>query len=242
MTTINSMQDFSRLLREHPDWRDEVRRLLLTDELLELPKRFAEYTEVTDKRLDTIDNRLDALVAQAEATNRRLDALERDVGELKGVTLQLRLQHVGAGLIVTMFKLRNTRALRMAEANRNSVEFETALADAEDAGIITGADYDRLMVTDLIVRGVIRGASTIIYAPIEATYTIHRGDILKVNHSVAALRKVFPDADVRGALYYMDAADYIEYEAQDEGIGLIKKIDSASLGCRAVSYIRRILP
>ena len=230
MTTINSMQDFSRLLREHPDWRDEVRRLLLTDELLELPQRFAEYAEVTDKRLeatekrlDSIDARLDALVAQAEASNRRLDALEHDVGELKGVALQLRLQHVGAGRIATMFKLRNTRTLRMAEANRNSVEFENALADAEDAGTITEAEYDRLMVTDLIARGTIRGTSTTVYAPIEATYRIHRGNISKVNHSVAALRKVFPDANVRGALYYMDAADYIEYEAQDEGIGLIKE-------------------
>ena len=216
MTTINSMQDFSRLLREHPDWRDEVRRLLLTDELLELPQRFAEYAEETDKRLD-------ALLTQAAASNRRLDALERDVSELKGIVLQLRLQHVGAGRITTMFKLRNTRALRMAEANRNSVEFENILADAEDTGIITEADYDRLMVTDLIVRGVIRGSSTIVYVPVEATYTIHRGDMVKVNHSVTALRKVFPDADVRGALYYMDAADYIEYEAQDEGIGLIKE-------------------
>lgn len=237
MTTINTMQDFSRLLREHPDWRDEVRRLLLTDELLELPQRFAEYTEVTDKRLDSIevrldviDARLDALVKQAEATNRRLDALERDVGiikrdigDLKGAALQTRLQHVGVARIATMYKLRNCRPLRMAETNRNSVEFNDALINAENNGVITEADYDRLLDTDMIVRGSIRGASTIIYTPIEATYTIHRGDIVKVNHSVAALRKVFPDADVRGALYYMDAADYIEYEAQDEGIGLIKE-------------------
>ena len=237
MTTINSMQDFSRLLREHPDWRDELRRLLLTDELLELPQRFADYAEVTDKRLDALvahavetDKRLDALVTQAEVTNRRLDALERDVktiqrdiGDLKGIGLQTRLQHVGVARISTMFKLRNCRSLGMAETNRNSLEFNDALMNAEEDGVITEADYDRLMDTDMVVRGSIRGASTIVYTPIEATYTIHRADITKLNHSIAVLKKVFPDADVRGVLYYFDAADYIEYEAQEEGIGLIKE-------------------
>ena len=227
MTTINTMQDFSKLLREHPDWRDEVRRLLLTDELIELPQRFAEYAEETDKHSDSIDVRLDALVKQAEASNRRLDAIERDVGEIKGIALQNKLQHVGVGHISTAFRLRNGHALRMSETNRNSVEFNKTLLNAEEENIISEDDYDRLMVTDLIVRGNIRGTSTIVYAPIEATYRIHRADISKVNRSVAALRKVFPDADVRGALYYQDAVDYIEDEAREKGIRLIKETSLA---------------
>ena len=91
MTTINTMQDLTRLLREHPEWRDELRRELLTDELLELPQRFAEYTASTaqrldsiERRLDDIDRRLDALTEQvaglirhAEATDRRLDDIDR---------------------------------------------------------------------------------------------------------------------------------------------------------------------
>ena len=86
MATINSMQDLTRLLREHPEWRDELRRELLTDELLELPQRFAEYTASTDARLGDIDRRLDALaetverlVQHAEATDRRLDRIERNL-------------------------------------------------------------------------------------------------------------------------------------------------------------------
>ncbi len=89
MTTINTMQDLSRLLREHPEWRDELRRELLTPELLELPQRFAEYTASTDRRLDTLTERLDALAERVgELTERldtlteRLDALTEQVSEL----------------------------------------------------------------------------------------------------------------------------------------------------------------
>ena len=43
MATINTIHDLIRLLRENEEWRNAVRRELLTEELLELPQRFAEY-------------------------------------------------------------------------------------------------------------------------------------------------------------------------------------------------------
>ncbi|MDW8352064.1 MAG: hypothetical protein RML99_09145, partial [Anaerolineae bacterium] len=35
--TINDLQDLTRLLAERPEWLREVRRLVLTEELLSLP-------------------------------------------------------------------------------------------------------------------------------------------------------------------------------------------------------------
>jgi len=35
--TLNDVRDLTQLLALHPEWRAEVRRLVLTDELLELP-------------------------------------------------------------------------------------------------------------------------------------------------------------------------------------------------------------
>ena len=54
MTTINTIHDLHRILVEHPEWRDELRRILLTKELLELPQRFAEYAKSTDEKLDAL--------------------------------------------------------------------------------------------------------------------------------------------------------------------------------------------
>ena len=40
--TVNDLQDLTRLLLERPEWRSEVRRIVLTDELLALPRELAE--------------------------------------------------------------------------------------------------------------------------------------------------------------------------------------------------------
>ena len=65
MTAINDIRDLLQILREQPDWADQVRAVLLSQELLELPGKVA------------------ILVATVETINRRLDSLEQDVAELK---------------------------------------------------------------------------------------------------------------------------------------------------------------
>ena len=84
MTTINTMQDLTRLLRENPEWRDEIRRELLTEELLELPQRFAEYAKVTDRRLDIIERKVDTLTDNLNTLTGRVDALTDNVNVLTG--------------------------------------------------------------------------------------------------------------------------------------------------------------
>ena len=47
-TSIQDIRDFHdvvRLLEEHPEWRAELRRLILSDELLALPQQMARLTE-----------------------------------------------------------------------------------------------------------------------------------------------------------------------------------------------------
>lgn len=84
MATINTMQDLTRLLRENPEWRDEIRRELLTEELLELPQRFAEYAKVTDRRLDGIGRKIDTLTDNLNTLTGRVDTLTDNVNTLAG--------------------------------------------------------------------------------------------------------------------------------------------------------------
>jgi len=48
--TVNDLQDLTRLLIERPEWLSEVRRIVLTDELLALPREVAEAQRRTDER------------------------------------------------------------------------------------------------------------------------------------------------------------------------------------------------
>jgi hypothetical protein len=76
--TVTEFRDLVRILRMEPEWREELRRLVLTDELLALPqkfetldakvtsiattqqqgqKEFAEFQAWTRERFDTVDER-----------------------------------------------------------------------------------------------------------------------------------------------------------------------------------------
>ena len=60
-----------------PEWREAVRSVLLTADLLYLPIRFAEYAAPTDRRLETL------LAEFIAITNQRLAALEAGQEELR---------------------------------------------------------------------------------------------------------------------------------------------------------------
>ena len=47
MATINTIHDLFQLLRENPEWADELRTLILTTELIDLPRKFDELVEET---------------------------------------------------------------------------------------------------------------------------------------------------------------------------------------------------
>ena len=93
MTTVNDIQDLVRIIEEHPEWRSELQRVLLTQQLLEVPDRLdrltatvevladtaaalLQHAEATNTRLSSIEQSVEALLKHAEATNKRLDNLE----------------------------------------------------------------------------------------------------------------------------------------------------------------------
>ena len=77
MTTINTIEDLARILRDQPTWAEALRALLLTQELLDLPGRFDRFVEAQHK----------ANEAQQETnrlTGQRLNAIEGRLGNLEG--------------------------------------------------------------------------------------------------------------------------------------------------------------
>ena len=63
MTSINDIADFVRIIREQPEWADTIRGILLGQELLELPERFASFVELTSENFRLVHQRLDRLEA-----------------------------------------------------------------------------------------------------------------------------------------------------------------------------------
>ena len=84
MTTINTIEDLARILREQPTWAEALRALLLTQDLLDLPGRFDRFVE-TQREFNQAQQK--ANEAQEETnrlTDRRLNAIEGRLDRVEG--------------------------------------------------------------------------------------------------------------------------------------------------------------
>jgi predicted RNase H-like nuclease (RuvC/YqgF family) len=89
--TVSDFSDLTRLLEERPEWRSELRRLLLSDELLTLPQAVRELLEAqrrTEERLEKVEERLE----KAEERLSRLEATVQNLAE----QVRLLAEQVGA--------------------------------------------------------------------------------------------------------------------------------------------------
>ncbi len=83
--TVDDYHDLVRLLVEHPEWKEELRRTLLSDELLALPEIVRELVEAqrrTEERLDALTETVNELATAQRRTEERLDVLTETVNEL----------------------------------------------------------------------------------------------------------------------------------------------------------------
>ncbi|WP_448593187.1 hypothetical protein [Thermoflexus hugenholtzii] len=77
--TITDFHDLVRLLEQHEEWRKELRRLLLTDELLNLPNAVQEFRKHVDRRFAKLAKAQrrteESLAAHRAETDRRFAEL-----------------------------------------------------------------------------------------------------------------------------------------------------------------------
>lgn len=73
ISDIKDFQDIVRLLEAHPEWRADLRRLILTDEILNLPAQVSRLVEQVTA-LTTAQQQTDELLAQLIAAQQRTEA------------------------------------------------------------------------------------------------------------------------------------------------------------------------
>ena len=90
MVTINTAEDLLRALRENPEWKEAVRREILTEELMGLPARFNRFAETQDQfnkdqlQFNEEQRRFNARAEGfMDSTSRAIDRLRRDTGNMR---------------------------------------------------------------------------------------------------------------------------------------------------------------
>lgn len=145
--TIEDLRDLLALLREHPEWRDAVRREVLTEELLGLPaivRRLAEAQERLAQAQERLAGEMERLSAQVRELGRIVGRLDGRIGNLEGWRYEERF---------------NARA-RITEILRRPVAVDLAelelVLDARDAGRLTEDEWKQLLALDFLFRGRLR--------------------------------------------------------------------------------------
>ena len=153
------MQSFNELVRsleQHPEWRSELRRLVLSDELLELPGLVRDLFEShrrAEARLERVEESLAALAEAQRRTGERLDRVEESlvalaeaqrrttdtVGNLKGQMLEHSYREKA-----TSYFGRLIRRPQVVTANDLWDALEITLSSQE---------LDDLLALDLMLRG-----------------------------------------------------------------------------------------
>ena len=215
MPIINTTDDLLELLRENREFREVVRQAILTEELLGLPAVFDSFSAWVRSELSEVRGELSEVRGQ-------LRQHSNDIGELKGFGLETKLHNRGTSLIATLLKVRDNQRVRVAETDDNSAEFNRAIYSALEDNTLTEEEYERILDTDMIVSSSRPGFPGPVYSAIEASYSISRQDISKVKQSAKILSKVFHEAEIHAAIYYMNITSAIMEEASQQEVHLLR--------------------
>ncbi len=84
---IRTFSDLLRVLRSRPEWLEELRSVILTADLLELPRKFEEFIR---HRYPELERRVGAQEVRLSRIERDVERLKRDVEQLKKDVEQLK--------------------------------------------------------------------------------------------------------------------------------------------------------
>ncbi len=90
---IADFRDLIRILEEKPEWRGELRRLLLTDELLALPalvRELAEAQKKAEERLMRLELAVEGLTKEVDRLAQIQGQMADDLAKIKGSELERR--------------------------------------------------------------------------------------------------------------------------------------------------------
>ena len=238
-----------REIRENSEVREEARRLILTDELLEQPEvvkevvraqgqvakvleRMAGVLDRMDRRQDRMDRRQGRMDRRQDRMDRRQDRMDRrldnDLGELKGSVVENKAERRMQQLAPFRYGLHSPSVVAgEVAAHGPTQQFLEACRKAK----ATQPQIDSLNETDLIIRARrgTDGASAPVYVAVEVAYALDSGDIARVDETTRILRALAPrsnepDAEVVGAVYGVRISEDDRNAAEKLGIGVFTEM------------------
>ena len=183
MTTPNMRQELLRLLDTDEEFRNEVRRRVLTDELLDFPQKFAEFADWTRQNFEmtnaAIKELQKAVLAVQDATRAMQDqssVMQGHLGNLIGREYERRLGLRIIPKISGILQTRGSGKRVLKNPEGFNLEFEELITDALDRNRITENDHIEILLADFIIgaRDFTKSRRTLVA---EASVTVNSDDV-----------------------------------------------------------------
>jgi cell division protein FtsB len=179
--TVQDLHDLVALVTQHPEWRAELRRLVLTEELLALPQivhDLAEAQRRTEQQIAQLTQQVAQLVEAQRRTERQIVRLQDDVGGLKGMALEQRYRAQAFAYLSRL--VRRTHVL-------TEDELVALLEEAVARGVLSEDGMDEIARADVVVRGQRRDGSGEVYLVVEVSWGVGPGDVERAVRRAALL-------------------------------------------------------
>jgi len=230
--TVQDYHDLARLLWEYPEWREELRRLLLPDELLALPELVRQLTEAqqrAEERLSRLEMTVQSLTEQVSELTERVDGLtegqKRLTEQVDGLTEgQKRLTDTVGGLKGNMLEIthRNKISAYFGPLLRRVKVIEPRALEDELEAALTPDEFRDVLLIDLLVTGKVRYASESpdIFLALEISSVVALTDVSRAVRRSGLFRKAgYPVVPVVAGEYVTQDANKA---AQEQNVVLMQ--------------------
>ena len=204
---IATFEDILEALRGNPIWVEQMRAIILSEELLTLPERFERFLRnefrPLKEKTDKIEKDVEVLKADVKVLKEDVEVLKQDVAVLKEDVAVLKQDVAILKQDVAILK-QDVRGLKVdvntlkGESFENKVrdrapaffgkllrrtrvittqDFVDALDDAVDAGLISDNDRDYALNADVVVRGKMKDSGKEVILVGEASVTVDLEDV-----------------------------------------------------------------
>ena len=206
--SIVTFADILRALKSHPDWLEELRKIILTTELLELPKKFDELL----KRVEKIESDVEILKQDVEIIKKDMAYLKGEFGRFKGKDFERTIKDKHYAYFGKL--LRKTKLVQFEEILQ-------IIDDAEEKGLIKEEQRDSLLNLDIIVKGQIKSTQKPVVLAVEISYSLYEDDIERAIERAQILAQILHE-EVIPTVVTAEVREDVEKLADNKGIFLIK--------------------
>ena len=197
--TVQDFHDLVELLRQQPDWRAELRRLVLSEELLALPQLVRELAE-SQQRVEQRLGRLEQAVADLADAQRRTEQRVAELHEAQTKTEQRVAELLEAQTKTEQrlgrieidhgrfkgFLLEERHRLRPFQYYRSLIrkpyvlphqEVDELLDEFVARGTLSQAQAVDVVLADLVVRGRLTTDRSEVYLVVEVSWGVGPSDV-----------------------------------------------------------------